>query len=305
MKCLSPIKVDGNIFNCGRCHNCRINYTSMWTLRLLYELDNWSEASFVTLTYNDNNLPANYGLCPEHLTKFFKRLRKNLSTEFGSSKKIKYYACGEYGDKTKRPHYHAIIFGLDNYSDKDREILKQSWTYCEPWFFDKNRGRNSCMLPVCREDIQYVTGYVQKKLNGDMADKEYASKGIIPPFSRVSQRMGLDFALKNKDRLINNGFTFINGKRISIPRYFCDKFGVKKSELLTINDNMDLTRIEQSNQILYKQFIRDMQLAGTWYPENLTMMSIRFERWYNGHQWTFAKQIEKDFLQRQKMKGKL
>ena len=293
MRCLSPIKVDGRYFNCGRCHACRINYTSGWTLRCLYELSNWDNASFVTLTYNNEHLPLDYGLDGTAPTKFFKRLRKNLD-----GRKIKYYLCGEYGDTYGRPHYHAIIYGLDCYNDKDRQILADSWPLCDEFLFDKNHNG---MLPVCREDIAYVCGYVQKKLNGFLAEEKYGNRKR--PFSRVSRGIGLDFALKNQERLINNGFTYLNATKIAIPRYLRDKLGIVQSEV--IDNGLSIERLEKENAEIAKAFREDMQRHGTWYPDNLTMMSYRFERWYENCEFAFSKQIERDYLAKKSMQNGL
>lgn len=301
MKCLKPVEIDGKHFNCGNCLNCRINYTSAWTLRCLYELSQWDCASFITLTYDNDHLPKNGSLVSDETTRFFKRLRKNLNNDT-PGRKIKYYCCGEYGTKGKRPHYHAIVFGLDNYSDKDRQILVDSWPYCEPWLFDKNRGRLSAMQNVTKDDIAYVTGYVQKKLKGEMAEKEYTEKGLLPPFSRVSHGMGLDFAIQNKERLLNNGFTFLGKQKISIPRYFCEKFGVKKGDLIS---DSSPTFSQNDYSVLFKLFEEEMKRKNLWYPENLSMMSIRFERWLNDFNFTYARQIERDFFDKQKIRGNL
>lgn len=295
MKCLAPITVNKYMtVNCGRCHNCRVNYTSMWTLRCLYELDSWISASFITLTYDDEHLPPDYGLRPEDLANFWKRLRKRIYP-----RKIKYYACGEYGDKTKRPHYHAIVFGLDSYNEQDRQDLIDCWSLCDPYMFDKNRKQNG-MLPVCREDIAYVTGYVQKKLNGDMAHDEYGDK--IRPFSRCSRGIGLDFALKNSDRLSSNGYTFLNGQKIAIPRYFREKLGLEQTDL--IDSKLDKRKIEENTNYLYNLFIEDMKKANTYYPDNLTMMSLRFEKWLENYNFSIASRVEKDYLKRNQLKGR-
>ena len=89
---------------CGHCLACRIARTREWTVRLLHESEFWEDTIFVTLTYDDEHLPSDRSLVPRDLTLFFKRLRKDLG-----DRKIKYYACGEYGDTFGRPHYHAII----------------------------------------------------------------------------------------------------------------------------------------------------------------------------------------------------
>lgn len=314
MKCIKTAKHNGNWHTCGYCHACRVNYTSMWTLRCLYELSEWDCASFVTLTYSDEFLPKDMSLDGEVLTKFWKLLRENLYKEYGYRKKIKYYSCGEYGDREKkywspgakkphgRPHYHAIIFGLDSYNDRDRQVLRDTWKYCEPWLFDKERGENSAMLPVCREDIAYTCGYVQKKLNGEMASDEYGK--AKRPFSRSSQKLGLSFAENHRERLVSNGFTFLNGKKIGIPRYYREKFGVSQEELLSRKCNKTVADFEEENKILFELFKKDQIAKGIWNPSNLTMTSIRYERWFDNYEYSFSKIIERDYLQKQKIKGR-
>lgn len=296
MRCTSPIIVHGQQFNCGHCHACRINYTSQWTIRCLYELSQWKAASFITLTYDDMHLPKDYGLHPEDLRDFWKRLRFNIQNEYQEKKKIKYFACGEYGDSFGRPHYHAIVYGLDSYSELDRKILTQSWSLCDPYMFDKNRKHNG-MLEVCREDIAYVCGYVQKKLSGSLAEEKY--QGRQAPFSRCSQGLGLDFALANEERLKDNGFTYLGKQKIAIPRYLREKLDISQKEL--INSDLALKLDEKHLKAVSEQFEKDMKARGTWYPENLTMMSIRFERWYDDCQFALSRQIERDYLQRKKI----
>lgn len=299
MRCTSPITIHGRQFNCGHCHACRINYTSQWTIRCLYELSEWDSASFITLTYDEEHLPDDYGLHPEHLRDFWKRLRFNMQQEYLEKKKIKYYACGEYGDKFGRPHYHAIVYGLDSYSDKDRKILTDSWSLCDPYMFDKNKKQNG-MLPVCREDIAYVCGYVQKKLSGDLAKEKYGDR--LPPFSRCSQGLGLDFAIKNQERLINNGFTYLNRQKIGIPKYFREKLGITQEELSKNMPQKSLINYEKESKALFKAFEEEMKRKNTWYPDNLKMMSIRFENWVDNFNFSLSKMIERDYMQKKSIK---
>lgn len=300
MKCLKPIKVGENYFNCGHCMNCRINYTQMWSLRLIYELSNSDSASFVTLTYNNENLPLDYGLHKKDVQDFMKRLRKNFAIKYHEfAPKLKYYFVGEYGRRTNRPHYHAIIFNLDNYNPEHRELCAKSWKLCDPWFFDKSRGRASAIQEVTPDDINYVTGYVQKKLDGDLGRETYGDRQ--PPFSLCSHGLGLDFCMKNSERLINNGWTYFKGHKVSLPKYFAEKLGVKKSDYL--HYQVDLNALEVSNKTLYEIFKKDMQRQGTWYPDNLKMLERRFIQWYERREFEYAKIIYKDFLQRQKLIG--
>lgn len=189
MLCINPIEIHGHKFPCGRCMPCRLNRTAEWTLRLCYELECWDTASFVTLTYSDDFVPkAENGrltLVKSDLQKFIKRLRKN------SGLKLKYYAVGEYGsaDNTHRPHFHLIIFGLDPLNQKHRDLIASSWTFCEPerWIYKR---KHNAIDVVNSNDIAYVAGYVQKKLYGVLAKKEY--EGITPPFAVMSQGLGLE-----------------------------------------------------------------------------------------------------------------
>lgn len=103
MRCANPLilKVNGNthVFGCGHCLACKLQRSREWAFRLNCEAHYWKEAAFITLTYDNDNLPKDNSLHKEDLQKFWKRLRKDLD------KPIKYFACGEYGDRFKRPHY--------------------------------------------------------------------------------------------------------------------------------------------------------------------------------------------------------
>lgn len=194
MLCLKPFKMktkNGMIFSvpCGRCMPCRLNRTAEWCLRLMYEFQQWDYASFVTLTYDDEHLPiAENGrstLKKRDLQLFMKRLRRY------SGLKLKFFACGEYGseEKTHRPHYHLIIFGLDPLNANHRTFIAESWQKCDSQLWQFKRKHNSIDI-VNKYDIAYVAGYVQKKLYGKCAKDEY--KGIEPPFSLQSKGLGFD-----------------------------------------------------------------------------------------------------------------
>lgn len=287
----------GQPVNCGQCHACRVNYTSKWTLRLLYELSCWDCASFVTLTYNDVNLPLDRGLHLSDVTKF------RDSLEYYSGKRpYKFYHCGEYGTRYKRPHYHMILFGYDPYSKKDRELVCKSWNKCEPFFFDmfpKNYLKTNSpvgqgMLPVCREDIAYVCGYVQKKLNGEKAQEEYGNKKR--PYSTGSHGLGLEFALKNAERLKENKWTFLNGKRIGIPRYFREKLGIEFTSEDFKQSSSEKIR-EEMKVITDKYYHDNPEMKG-----NLSAFAIRhFENWYERKEFDLSIRIERDYLQKKRI----
>lgn len=208
MQCSSPYKVFNDAFPgglevpCGNCMACRITRASVWKIRLLHELDYWDSAVFVTLTYSPENVPDGYSLVKTDIQKFFKRLRKQLGT-----RRIKYYATGEYGEKYSRPHYHAIIFGL---SPKNQDLIARCWP-----FGYVHTGT------VTSDSCQYVAGYINKKLTGKLARENYQGTGREPPFNISSQGLGKRFALDNQDTIKDKLYLTNNqGKKVPIPRYY-------------------------------------------------------------------------------------
>lgn len=292
MKCIKPISVNGNTFNCGHCHACRVNITSQWTLRLLYELDSWNDASFLTLTYDDEHIPLDYGLRKKDLQNFNKRLRQLAWRRLGL--RLKMYSVGEYGSVTKRPHYHGIYFGISPYNSDHRQLVKDAWRFCPEWQFD-DRGDKTAFGEVTHDSIQYVAGYVRKKLSGDNAKNEYGARQR--PFSLVSRGLGLTFAQSHKDRLVQNGYTYIRGQKIGLPRYFRDKLGIEvqpgfsKSKLEQFKDEMSYLIPE-----FYKQNPRYENLDFS----NLDNLPKAFERWYEDRRWATADVIEQNFIKRSK-----
>lgn len=261
---------------------------------MLYELSVWDSASFVTLTYDDKNLPIDGGLHLSHFQKFKDNLRYN-----SDKRKFKYYECGEYGDRRKRPHFHIILYGFDPFNKDDREMVFESWRQCEPFFFDSLKSGfekskspvGKGMLPVCREDIAYVAGYVQKKLNGEKGKAEYGNKRA--PFSTCSHGIGLDFALENADRLRQNKWTFLNGKRIGLPRYFREKLDIKFNE-------SDFKSHRMYVDDVWKQIFAQFKQAYPWLDpvKNSAMHEKMFNNWYDRKCFDISVQIERDYLQK-------
>lgn len=169
----------------------------------------WEHSCFITLTYDPEHYPVNGSLSKRELQLFFKRLRKQIGG-------FKYYACGEYGDLTIRPHYHAILFGVG--SSNVRKI-KESW----PFGFVR--------VGTCTKDsIQYVCGYVQKKLTGKRAEEKYGSI-LKAPFQLQSQAIGLRYALENSSLIKTNLGCTINGVKVGLPRYYRKKLDIDSSLL--------------------------------------------------------------------------
>lgn len=130
---------------------------------------------FVTLTYDEKNLPKEQNLEISHAQKWLKRLRKQLSPE-----KIRYFLVGEYGDETQRPHYHAAIFGLDpvytGQASDTSQLINKTW------------GKGNTMVgTLTTQSASYIAGYVTKKLtnkNDPFVQKKLAGRN--PEFARMS-----------------------------------------------------------------------------------------------------------------------
>lgn len=131
---------------CGQCLPCRITKRQEWAGRIAIEALNYEENWFITLTYDGENLPTGGGLHKPDLQKFIKRLRNNVGS-------FRYFAVGEYGEQgTRRPHYHAIIFGLSS-NLFDAESLSSIWG---KGFVD--------LKPFTYGRAEYVANYTTKKL---------------------------------------------------------------------------------------------------------------------------------------------
>lgn len=197
---------------CGKCLQCRIDKRNEWTMRLSFELQK-SKGCFVTLTYDNFNLPKDESLHKEHLQLFLKRLRKNIEPL-----KIKYYAVGEYGEKGNivtglhRPHYHLIITGLT--ALKGQVVISKSWKLG----FSKT-------LPANTSTIRYVLKYMDKQIFDKIKLKDTYGKKL-PPFATMSQGIGLEWIFKNYDTVeYFNGIPF-NGKVRPVPRYYIQRLGL-------------------------------------------------------------------------------
>ena len=194
--------------------SCRINRGQEWGIRLMHELSYHESSIFLTLTYNDDHVPKDWGLRPSHLQLFFKRLR-------AEGLAFKYYACGEYGEEFRRPHYHAIVFGLGK---KDEDLIGECW----------GLGFVSVGY-VSQQSINYVTSYVNKKLYGKLAKDHYGK--LIAPFARMSKGLGLSWLKENEDQVLLHQGVRQRGKTVRAPRYYfkhLDAIEVEMANALTL-----------------------------------------------------------------------
>jgi hypothetical protein len=154
---------------CGSCMGCRVDRSQEWAARIVHEAAMHQENCFVTLTYDSENVPRDGSLDKSHFQKFMKRLRKHFN-----DRKIRYYHCGEYGEKLERPHYHACLFGVDfddaiPFSTNNAGIeTLVSDTLATIW------GKGFCTVGELNyETAAYTARYIMKKITGIRAEEHY------------------------------------------------------------------------------------------------------------------------------------
>ncbi len=212
-----------DIVPCGKCHLCLTKLSKQWSFRLQQEQKRSITSKFITLTYNDENL--NYTtnghetLSKRDLQLFLKRLRKKSKkitytslqvqhANISATPSLKYFACGEYGTKTKRPHYHMILFNLPQ-SMYNSNALEQIW------------GQGYVDIQPCNPGtMQYTTGYMLK--GGRSPSNELDD--WQPEFRTMSKKMGTNFLTPQMIKYLLNqedyAITQKEGEKLAMPRYY-------------------------------------------------------------------------------------
>lgn len=165
---------DKNItVDCKKCLNCIANMKHQYAERMIHEAYKYKASYFITNTYNDIYVPiknSKLSLNKKHMRNYIMRINKHVKTTNGT---WKYFASGEYGETTARPHYHAVILS-------NRPLLN----YCrETWTYGNVKIENMWTYKA----ISYTVGYVNKKIN----DNKY--EGIEKPFHKFSRGIGRDW----------------------------------------------------------------------------------------------------------------
>lgn len=212
---------------CGRCLGCKEAHAIQWAQRCSHEASQHRWNTFLTATYDDENLPAAGHLKPEHLQKFLKRLRKNADRHSSTINRnrglgIRFIASGEYGDTNGRPHYHALLFncgfsdakacGTDAYGDP----LYQSATLDQLW----GHGQIKFGYTSGGAAAAYIAKYTLKKTGRIDADADGIERPA--PFLRMSNRpaIGMEWLKKYANDLTHGYITDNEGKKRRIPRHY-------------------------------------------------------------------------------------
>lgn len=289
---------------CGKCLWCRIQRRREWTLRLLFESEQHKEKWFVTLTYDEKNNPLT--IKKRDLQLFLKRIRKKTETP------IRYYGVGEYGEKTARPHYHIILFGpttQDLQASYIPQLQKyQSKTLQETWTLG-----NHDLGSVTIESIQYVAGYIHKKLYGP--DKY--PPGITPPFALMSKLIGYKyFKDKQFEQVKETGALKMRGKDVNVPRSYIHKLQRETNKQLSLKHqsrlyNEGMTNDYQNEGEDHTQILKKIKQRSTenfrsriyQYTEVGHEMDLKFEDYKKLDQLAKQDADAVDYYLKQRMKN--
>lgn len=210
---------------CGQCIGCRLDRSRQWALRCVHEASLHPENCFVTLTYDDANLPGSGSLVKEDHQKFVKRLRERFP-----SRKVRYFLCGEYGRSGDRPHYHALLFNLDFCDKVPWCESKGNQVYRSPELESLWPFGFSWIGEVTWQSAAYVARYVLKKVNGDRAWEKYVKdvdpdtgecRYLEPEYIAMSRRPGIAGAWYRQfkgDTL--KDFLTHEGRKYKLPRFY-------------------------------------------------------------------------------------
>lgn len=205
---------------CGKCPECRKRAISAWSFRLMQEDRVSTSSHFITLTYDTANVPISRNgfmeLSKRDIQLFFKRLRKALSSgrvagsEVGHKDHppLKYFAVGEYGGKTLRPHYHLVLFNVDI------SFISPAW----------NLGHVHYGI-VSGASVGYTLKYMMK----DSKIGKHRNDDRVREFRLMSKGLGERYLtpemIKWHHEDINNRMycNLQDGKKIAMPRYYKNK----------------------------------------------------------------------------------
>lgn len=198
---------------CGTCIGCQLEKARRWAVRCTHEASLWEENCFLTLTYHPDNLPPGGSLRPEDFVNFMKRLRHQREG-------IRFFQCGEYGEKLARPHHHALIFNWEfpdkvPWSNRRGQQLWRSPMLEKLWPYGfSSIGR------VSFESAGYVARYAMKKVKGSGAAAHY--QGKVPEYLTMSRRPGIGrgWIDKNVGDVYPTDTMILNGVPMRPPRYY-------------------------------------------------------------------------------------
>lgn len=214
-----------------------------------------SSSYFVTLTYDTRKVPITkngyMSLSIPDVQKFMKRLRHYQDS------KIKYYLCGEYGELKSRPHYHAIMFNLENIT-----AVNEAWNMGATHFGS-----------VTNKSIAYTVKYLDKKRR----KRRHSREDYLDEFSLMSKGIGKSYLTSrmikwHKENMF--GFYYKNGKKMPLPRYYRDRIFDDREKLLLRLQYLEEQKKKEERDKVYLKYN---------YGDSMTLEQLQHVRKLNRH----------------------
>lgn len=226
------------VIPCGRCIGCRLKRSSEWALRCIQEASLHNYNCFITLTYNDEHLEKRcgilnvdngeiegYSLNRRDFVLFMKRLRKKYSD------RIRFFHCGEYGEKFSRPHHHACLFGIE-FPDRVQISNKKGIRLYTSEILNSLWGHGYCIIgDVTFDSAAYVARYITKKITGEKALEHY--DGREPEYITMSRKPGIGkefFEKYQNDIMSQDAIILRGGLKLRSPKYYDKLYDVKNHD---------------------------------------------------------------------------
>lgn len=202
---------------CGRCLFCRMEQRREWALRCWLEAQEHDNNQFITLTYDDKHLP-DLGVSKAELSRFMHTLREYFRRERKHSG-IRFFACGEYGEKNFRAHYHVLLFNCPPFGDeKFYKKNKQKQSLYKSRLLDKLWGKGGCVIgAVTRQSCDYVAKHQLKSYGVKLPER------LCRQFQSMSNQsgLGLNYLLRNFDDILATDKIQVTGSIAEkSPHYF-------------------------------------------------------------------------------------
>ncbi len=272
-----------DMFPCGCCLDCKKKKARDWSTRMELEFQsNGKIGAFITLTYDNEKLDVyndlveyplrGISIIQQDFQKFMKRLRKKIG------EKVTYYCCAEYGGKTKRPHFHLILYG---YNFPEKKLLSKSKSgfpmYIDDLLTDTWKFGFHTIQDVTPATCQYVAKYVLKKKYGVSDDSQYHRNinGLDikvckeKSFMSKSVPIGYTYFQKYYEQLVSNDFVCvgIDKQKRGLPKVFMD--WIKK----TCQKTYDMLYLKHIQKIKYifDEVLLDMR------EQYLYIQSLKYE----------------------------
>lgn len=254
----------------------------------MLELQSHDSAYFVTLTYDDLHLPINHycddetgeigstaTLDKKDFQLFMKRLREHHCRKYGDDAQLRFFAAGEYGSRTHRPHYHAIIYGLklDDLKFYKRNSYPENYDLYSSEWLSKIWNKGFVVVgKVTWDTCAYTARYIVKKMYGNAA-QVYEKYNFVPEFTQMSRKPGIgrEYYEKKKESikgtLLDNDVLFITDgsavRQARVPKYYERLLELDMPELMAElketrqKISKDLTEIKsESTSLSYLEMLK-------------------------------------------------